>query len=332
VPLSIQEAALYGDLVLYLRDRMAEMLAGEDCSVDEMEGQLDAIICEWFLTPQEELHGCAPRDLIWAEQKGVPNPVHPECLDAFFVDDCPICQAEFEQVKAAIESGEDPGWHWYYDSGGYPLIARYDPEGWDACWAEEEAAFEEWQTDEEELEALDADFPVAAAYEPFPVEPTEVPPEEFVARMQQPWLDPALHRAASTLTDRLDCPEPSLFGFHYRRLTHDEALSLLVGLHEHGVDVEALLAQIETFPYQNIALDWLSRPEENAALMIEAMEHEIAPGDDEEMARFRHHRDFIFILSLMIPPGARLWLQGWLEAVAHGAFARASKEEVDDIL
>jgi hypothetical protein len=318
--------------VLFLRDRVAEMLAGEDGSVDETKGHLDAIIREWFFTQQDELQDCAPRDLIWAEQKGVPNPVHPQRLDSFFVNDCPICQAELEKVKAAIETGQDPGWHWYYDSGGYPLIAHYDPEGWDACWAEEEDAVEEWQADEEELGALEADFWAAEAYEPFPVEPTEVPPEELVARIQQPWLDPALHRAASTLRDRLDCPDPSLFGFHYRRVTHDEALSLLVGLHEHGVDVEALLAQIETFPYQNIALDWLSRPEENAALMIEAMEHEIAPGDDEEMARFRHHRDFIFILSLMIPPGARLWLQGWLEAVAHGAFARASKEEADDIL
>jgi hypothetical protein len=330
--LSIQEAALYGDLVLFLRDRVAEMLAGEDGSVDETKGHLDAIIREWFFTQQDELQDCAPRDLIWAEQKGVPNPVHPQRLDAFFVDDCPICQAEFAKVKAAIETGEDPGWHWYYDSGGYPLIAHYDPEGWDACWAEEEAAFEEWQADEEELGALEADFLAAAAYEPFPVEPTEVPAEELVARIQQPWLDPALHRAASTLRDRLDCPDPSLFGIHYRRVTHDEALSLLVGLHEHGVDVEALLAQIDVFPYQNIALDWLSRPEENAALMIEAMEHDVSPGDDAGMTRFRHHRDFIFVLSQVIPPGARLWLQGWLEAVAHGAFARASKEEADDIL
>jgi hypothetical protein len=329
--LSIQEAALYGELVLYLRDHLAEMLAGEVGSVQEAEEQLDTLIAEWFLTPQDELYGCAPRDLIWAEQKGVPNPVHPEYLEAFFVDDCPICQAEFESVRAAVEAGEDPGWHWYYDSGGYPLIARYDPEGWDACWAEEEAAFEAWQADEEEMEGVETDFLAAPAYEPFPVEPTEVPPEEFIARMQQPWLDPALHRAAGTLTDRLDCPEPSLSGFRYRRVAHDEAASLLVGLYEHGVNVEALLAQIEAFPYQNIALDWLSRPAENAALMIEAMEHEIAPDDDVEMARFRHHRDFIFVLAEVIPPGARLWLQGWLEAVAHGAFARASREEVDDI-
>jgi hypothetical protein len=131
--LSIQEAALYGELVLYLRDHLAEMLAGEEGSFEETLEQLDGIIRGWFFTPQDELHGCAPRDLIWAEQKGVPNPIHPERLDEFFVDDCPICQAEFEEVKVAIKAGEALGWHWYYDSGSNPLIARYDPEGWDAC-------------------------------------------------------------------------------------------------------------------------------------------------------------------------------------------------------
>ena len=93
---------------------------------------------DWFFIPQEELHGCAPRDLIWAEQKGEPNPIHPDCLAEFFDDDCPICQATRQEVKAAIEAGEEHGWRWHYDDGGYPLIARYDPEGWDERWAEEE--------------------------------------------------------------------------------------------------------------------------------------------------------------------------------------------------
>lgn len=39
------------------------------------------------------------------------------------------------------------------------------------------------------------------------------------------------------------------------------------------------------------------------------------------MARFRHHRDFIFVLARLVPSGTRLWLQGWLEATAHGTFA-----------
>ncbi len=330
--MSIQEAALHGELVLYLRDRLAELLAGEDGDIEGARARLDAIIREWFFTPQSKLHGCAPRELIWAERRGEPNPVHPGHLDEFFDEDCPICQADLASVRAALESGDNPGWHWYYDGGGFPLIARYDPDGWDEFWREQEAAFEEWRAEEEEQGAPDFGLPVAAAYEPFPVEPDEVSPEEFMARLHRPWLDPTLHHAAEALIDRLDCPEPSLFGFRYRPLTYDETLSLLVGLHEHGVDVEMLLAQIEVFPYQDVALDWLSRPEENAALMIEAMEQDIAADDEGERTRFRHHRDFILMLSRVIPPGARLWLQGWLEAVAHGTFSRASKEEVDDIL
>lgn len=330
--MSIQEAALHGELVLYLREYLAEVLAGENGDVEEARERLDAIIRDWFFTPQRHLHGCAPRELIWAERKGESNPVHPEHLDELFIDDCPICRSDLEQLSAALEAGQEPGWHWYYDAGGWPLIARYDPEGWDEFWAEEEAAFEEWHVDEEEQDESDFGFPLPIAYEPIPVEPDEVSPEEFVARLRRPWLDPMLHRAAAALVERLDCPEPSLCGFRYRSITYDEALSFLVGLHEHGVDVEMLLAQIEMFPYQGIALDWLSRPEESAALMIEALEQESALNDEVVTERFRHHRDFILTLSQVIPPGARLWLQGWLEAVAHGAFVRASREEVDDVL
>ncbi len=121
----------------------------------------------------------------------------------------------------------------------------------------------------------------------------------------------------------MDCPELSLFGLRYRRVTYDEALSLAVGLYDNGVNVESLLAQIEAFPYQNVALDWLSQPEQNVTVMIRTMEQVIAPDDEDEMTRFRHHRDFIFALAQVVHPGARLWLQGWLDAVAHGAFARA---------
>ena len=68
-------------------------------------------------------------------------------------------------------------------------------------------------------------------------------------------------------------------------------------------------------------LDWLSEPEKNVAVICRAMETEIPPDDEAELARFRQHRDFILALARLVPPGARLWLHGWLEAVAHGAFA-----------
>jgi len=325
--MSIQECALYGELVLYLRDRAANLLTGDGDDVEAERERLDTVIRDWFLSPQDELHGCAPRDLIWAEQKGEPNPIHPDRLAEFFDDDCPICQAEYREVKAAIEAGEDSGWHWHYDDGGCPLIAHYDPEGWDERWVEEDAAFGRSQAERAGREPQ----PPAPPYEPPPVEADEVSPEEFIARARQPWLDPALHGAARALAAHVDCPEPTLFGPRYRRITYDEALSLAVGLHENGVDVEPLLAQIEAFPYQNVALDWLSRPEQNAAMMIQAMEQVIAPDDEDELACFRHHRDFILTLARVVQPGARLWLQGWLDAVAHGAFARASGEEMDDV-
>jgi len=315
-----QECALYGELVLYLRDRAAEWLAGADGDMEAERARLDALIRDWFFAPRDELYGCAPRDLIWAEQKGEPNPVHPERLAEFF-DDCPICQATYQEVKQALEAGEDPGWHWHYDDGGYPLIARYDPEGWDERWAEEEASWKQ----REELPSV-----AAPSYEPPAVAEDGVSPEEFLARARQPWLDPALHQAARVLAEHVDCPEPTLLGLHYRRATYDEALSLAAGLSAQGVDLEALLTQFQAFPYQNIALDWLSQPEQNAAMMIQAMDQLISASDEAEMARFRHHRDFIFTLARVVHPGARLWLQGWLDAVAVGAFARAGggKDEV----
>jgi hypothetical protein len=109
-----QESALYGDLVLYLRDRAAELLVGDGGGVEVEQERLDSIVRDWFFTPQDGLYGCAPRDLIWAEQKGEPNPIHPDRLDEFFEDDCPVCQAMHQDVKAAVEAGEEHGWQWHH--------------------------------------------------------------------------------------------------------------------------------------------------------------------------------------------------------------------------
>ena len=318
--MSVQECALYGDLVLWLRDRAAGLLAEAnlDSTVEAETARRDELIRSWFFTPQDELHGCAPRDLIWAEQMDKPNPIPTDRLDEFFFDDCPICQQTKAEVEAAELEGHEHGWQWFYDDGGYPLIAQYDPEGWDARWAEEEADFEAWQAEQEQQRETGP----APPYTPPPVESKQVDPETFLEVLQRPWLDPELHKVAQKLAGCCDVPQPGdRFGPGYRRLTRPEATSLVAGLHQQGVDVQALLLQIEAWPYQNVALDWMSEPEQNAAVICYALETEIDPDDEAELTRFRHHRDFIFALARLIPPGARLWLQGWLEAVAHGAFA-----------
>lgn len=313
-----QECALYGDLVLWLRNRTAEMLAGDPASVEAEQKRLDALIRDWFFAPQAELHGCAPRDIIWAEQLGQPNPIHPEHLNEFFEDDCPVCQFERQRVSAALEEGAEHGWQWFHDDGGFPLIACYDPEGWDERWAEADAVFEAMHEEDQAEQTL----PAAPAYEPPPTEPREVDPQGFVEILRQPWIDPALHLAAEKLVERCDVPVvDDQMGLRYRRVNQREALSLLAGLDRQGVDAEALMAQLDAWPYQNVALDWLSDPEQNVALICQALEEGSSPDDHEGQARLRQHRDFIFVLAHMIPPGARLWLQGWLEAVGYGASA-----------
>lgn len=119
-----------------------------------------------------------------------------------------------------------------------------------------------------------------------------------------------------------DIPRPDdLLGLRYCRLTHAKALSLLAGLDRQGVAVESLLAQMDAWPYQNVALDWLSEPGQNVALLCQALEQEGVSSDSRTLARARQHRDVILALESVVPLGARLWLQGRLAAVAHGASA-----------
>ena len=325
--MSHQECALYGDLVLWLRDQAAELLAADPDSVASERERLDGLIRDWFFAPQKKLYGCAPRDLIYAEQLDQPNPIHPEYVDDFFGDDCPICQAETENIKSALEAGEDHGWRWHHDDGGFPLIAYYDPEGWDARWAEEHAQFE----------ALHAEqaAPAASGHEPPPPESGQVDPQAFMDILQQPWIDPALHQAAQKLAAHCDVsiPDPHL-GMRYRRVTQDEAASLVSGLAQQGVNIETLLVQIQAWPYQNVALDWLSEPEQNVSMICRAMEEELPPDlqddSDDAITRYRQHRDFVLALSRVVPLAARLWLQGWLDAVAAGAFGRNARGDMDN--
>jgi thioredoxin-like negative regulator of GroEL len=167
--MSVQECALYGDLVLYLRDRAAELLAQSNpkTNIEAERTRLDDIIRAWFFAPQDDLHGLAPRDVIWAEQKGEPNRLPDDQLDDLFFDDCPICQAmrDAESAEAKMAAGHNHGWYWSYDDGGYPLIARYDPEGYDACYADiedmplDDPALYDKTTGERVISPLDDDMP-----------------------------------------------------------------------------------------------------------------------------------------------------------------------------
>jgi len=104
-------------------------------------------------------------------------------------------------------------------------------------------------------------------------------------------------------------------------VTDGEAASLAAGLSRQGVDVGHLLAHIKAWPYQNVALDWFSAPELNVALLCQVIEQELAPDDVAGQTRLRQHRDFVLALSQVIPPAARLWMEGWLDALAYAAFA-----------
>ena len=155
-----QECALYGELVRHLRDHCVERIAELDPIGGEAAAKAwaDKVICDWFFAPQDDLHGDAPRAVIWREQKGEPNIVPKDHEHELFFDDCPVCQA----MQELDLEGE---WHWHYDDGGFPLIAEYDPEGWDARWAEDDAAFKKWQAEQEGSsevngDGISPDFPI----------------------------------------------------------------------------------------------------------------------------------------------------------------------------
>jgi len=53
--MSVQECALYGDLVLWLRDRVAGLLAEAklDSTVEAEMARVDELIRSWFFAPPE---------------------------------------------------------------------------------------------------------------------------------------------------------------------------------------------------------------------------------------------------------------------------------------
>jgi len=146
---SIAEAAVYGDLVKYLRDRWAEQAAQfNETTFDEERSRIDDLIKTWFFTPQPDLHGLTPRQIIRNEQLDQPNVVPHDHLDELFDDDCPLCRMMREEAL----SGEGGAWHF----GLAPdtmLIDDYDPEGYEAHWAEMDRRMAEDKAQREKPEA-----------------------------------------------------------------------------------------------------------------------------------------------------------------------------------
>ena len=167
--MSIAEAALYGDLVKYLRDICALKLAdvkGTDAAVER--AALDEVIRGWFFAPQDELYGLAPQRVIRNEELGLANTIPSDRLGEVFDDGCPLCAAMLEEAGAGL--AEDPHHDHGWSFGLAPdmsLLDEYDPEGYDERWRiEEERMAEdmaERQAEAETLPFIGADDPQLAA-------------------------------------------------------------------------------------------------------------------------------------------------------------------------
>ena len=319
--MSMQEAALYGDLVLHLRERVAEMLVAAKASdnLEKAGEQLDTIIRDWFFTPQDELYGSSPRDVIWREQLNLGNPIPPQYAHKAFDPDCgcPICQQAF----AEIEAGEDIPHGGYYHGGGWnwsygpesTLIDRYDPEGSEDRWLQERVRFQP----QHDPDDSPVDLP---AYAPPAIDDLAVSPEEFLEQLnRRQWEDKRFQPIVERLIDRFDCPTGrGLITPEYRRLSQKECLNLVIGLEEQGVELDELVKQVEAWPYQNIPIDWLSEPERHLYFITHSMETRLDLANKTELVRFRQHRDLLFTFCQVLPYNARVWLEGWLEGLMLG--------------
>ena len=139
--MSIAEAALYGDLVRYLRDQWAaEASQYNETSVQEEQERIDKLIKGWFFEPQKDLSGLTPRQIIRNEELDRPNVIPHDHLEDVFDDDCPLCQ----MMKDDALNGLGGEWHFGL-APDHSLLDEYDPEGYDARWAEEDKKMAEWK-------------------------------------------------------------------------------------------------------------------------------------------------------------------------------------------
>ena len=118
-----QACALYQQLVRHVQKCAAEELAAlRQTSVSVEHEHIDQIIRDWLSTPQRDLHGSSPRDVMRREQLDEPNVLPPPSPD----------DEEWLQELHEIEElcgGERH--HWFVDDGGLSLLDEFDPAGQD---------------------------------------------------------------------------------------------------------------------------------------------------------------------------------------------------------
>ncbi len=119
-----QACALYQQLVRHVQKCVAAELAElHGTSAEGEYRHIDQIILDWFFTPQLDLHGSSPRDVIRREQLDEPNVLPPPSPD----DEDWI--QELHEIEALC--GENERHHWFVDDGGVSLLDEFDPEGRD---------------------------------------------------------------------------------------------------------------------------------------------------------------------------------------------------------
>jgi hypothetical protein len=119
-----QACALYQQLVRHVQKCAAEELAAlRQTSVSAEYGRIDQIIRDWLFTPQRDLHGSSPREVMRREQLDEPNVLPPPSPD-----DDEMLQ-ELHEIEELLGGGERH--QWFVDDGGLSLLDEFDPEGQD---------------------------------------------------------------------------------------------------------------------------------------------------------------------------------------------------------
>lgn len=257
-----------------------------------------------------------------------------------------VCERVIQRLVERVPSATEEGERAWFDGMIEDWIRTQQPAGLESAGAGFDATEPEYRTPEGKplhrltvefegaVEERDEDAANVPDYDPPPLQ------ESYSADLvrlwmhtaYEPWPDLPLEQAAKVLASRIgySVPQPplthesvSLGWVHFSEM---EARALAFELHNAGVDIDALLEQIEAFPYDDVSLAWLTEPERCIhlhAVLVEKMgeeEREIYP---ESIARLRHTAEFIHRVAALIPPHVRIWLCGWSAAQSHAAFARA---------